>query len=89
VGNANFIIEKGSLFLSLGQLIANVAYPPALLVGVFDEAARRVSCVAMLAGKERSSAQPAVGQPSDKPSEQPAREPKPKEHIPGADLSEH
>lgn len=47
-----FIIEKGSLFLSLGQLIANVAYPPTLLVGVFDEAARKNPCVAMLSGKD-------------------------------------
>jgi len=51
-----FIIEEGSLVLSLGQFIANVAYPPALLVGVFDEAARQNPCVAMLTGEDSPTA---------------------------------
>jgi len=45
-------ILKGSLFRSLGEFIANVAYPPTLLVGVFADAASTNPCVAMLSGKQ-------------------------------------
>ena len=53
-------IKKGSLLLSLGELIANVAYPDSLLVGVLDEVAGQNPCVKMLTNDK-----PAAGDPAD------------------------
>jgi uncharacterized protein involved in outer membrane biogenesis len=48
--NPQYVIEKGSLFLSLGEFITNIAYPPTLLVGAFGEVATTNPCVEMLSG---------------------------------------
>jgi len=48
--NPQYVTEKGSLFLSLGEFITNIAYPPTLWVGAFDEAVSTNPCVEMLLG---------------------------------------
>jgi hypothetical protein len=45
-------IKKGSLLMSLGELVANVVYPQSLLVGVFHEVAAQNPCVMMLTGEK-------------------------------------
>jgi hypothetical protein len=48
--NPKYDIQKGSLILSLGELITNIADPPTLRVGAFGEAVCANPCVVMLSG---------------------------------------
>jgi hypothetical protein len=99
VDKPEFIIEKGSLFISLGQFLANIAYPTTLLVGVFDEAARENPCVAMLADGQAPRAPKSAPQaPAVKPSagastgptrDEAERAGRPQEGVPGAGLIDH
>jgi uncharacterized protein involved in outer membrane biogenesis len=61
-------IKTGSLASSLGEFIANVAYPQSLLLGVFEEVAGDNPCVKMVTDKKPATTKPAtVKQGVEKP----------------------